>query len=92
MWVVNILIYTHLHIMMSSWGGPLKIHNIQEIVEIELMFEHICMFFFVVFLSSLQMIRKEETNNKKGESTKHITILYSSIMHVNSSLLLSVHQ
>ncbi len=52
--------------MTSSWGSPLEFHNIQEIVDIELMFEQICMF----FLSSLQMIRKEETNNKTGESTK----------------------
>ncbi len=25
--------------MMSSWGGPLEFHNIQEIADIELMFE-----------------------------------------------------
>ncbi len=31
------------------------------------------------------MIRKEETNNKTGESTK--LLLYNSKMHVNSSLL-----
>ncbi len=52
--------------MTSSWLGPLEFHNIQEIVDIQLMFELICMF----FLSSLQIIRKEETNNKTGESTK----------------------
>ncbi len=46
--------------MTSSGGGPLEFHNIQEIVDIELMFELTCMF----FLSSLQIIRKEETNNK----------------------------
>ncbi len=57
--------------MTSSWGGPLEFHNIQEIVDIKLIFELICMFFlFIHFLSSLQMIRKEETNNKTGESTK----------------------
>ncbi len=35
------------------------------------------------------MIRKEETNNKTGESTKvlSITILYSSKTYLNSSLL-----
>ncbi len=49
--------------MTSSWGGPLEFHNIQEIVDIELMFELFCMF-VLVFLSSLQIIRKEETNNK----------------------------
>ncbi len=32
--------------MTASWGGPLEFHNIQEIVDIELMFELICMFFF----------------------------------------------
>ncbi len=36
--------------MTPSWGGPLEFHNIQEIVDIELMFELICMFVFV-FLS-----------------------------------------
>ncbi len=54
--------------MASSGGGPLEFHNIQEILDIEMMFELICMFFFV-FLSSLQMIRKEKTNRKTGEST-----------------------
>ncbi len=47
-------------------GGPIQFHNIQEMVDIELTFELICM----LFLSSLQMIRKEETNNKTAESTK----------------------
>ncbi len=36
--------------MMSSWGGPLEFHNIQEIVDIELMFELICMFVCFLFL------------------------------------------
>ncbi len=58
--------------MTSSEGGPLEFHNIQEIVDIELMFELICMLFFVFvcILSSFQIIRKEETNNKTGENTK----------------------
>ncbi len=36
--------------------------HIQEIVDIKLMFELICMFFYllILFLSSLQMVRKEE--------------------------------
>ncbi len=53
--------------MTSSGGGPLEFDNIQEIVDIELMFEVICMFFCCcfVFLSSFQIIRKEETNNKQ---------------------------
>ncbi len=46
-------------------GGPIQFHNIQEMVDIELTFELICMF----FLSSLQMIRKEEIDNKTAEST-----------------------
>ncbi len=36
--------------MMSSRGGPLEFQNIQEIVDIELMFELICMFFFFFFI------------------------------------------
>ncbi len=68
--------------------GPLEFDNIQEIVDIELMFEVICMFFFF-FLSSFQIIRKEETNNKQEKVLNYyyITILYNSKTHVNSSLL-----
>ncbi len=64
--------------MTSTGGGPLEFHNIQEIVDIKLMFELICMFvcFFFVFLSSFQMIRKEEINNKTGESTKLLLCYY----------------
>ncbi len=62
--------------MMSSGGNPLEFHDIQEIVDIELMFELIFMFIFV-FLSSLQIIRKEETNNKTGESTKLLQYYYT---------------
>ncbi len=64
--------------MMSPGGGPLEFHNIQEIVDIELMFELIYMFFLCVFLSSFQIIRKEETNNKIGESTK-LLLYYNTI-------------
>ncbi len=60
------------------------ISNIQEIIDIEWMFELICMFFvclfvclFFVFLSSFQMIRKEETNNKTGESTTLLLYYYT---------------
>ncbi len=77
--------------MTSSWGGPLEFHYIQEIVDIELMFELIYMFIFIYsFLFSLQMVWKEETNNKTGELTKLLLnyyTLYSSKTHVNSSLL-----
>ncbi len=77
--------------MTSSGGGPLEFDNIQEIIDIELMFEVICMFFccFFVFLSSFQIIRKEETNNKQEKVLNYyyITILYNSKTHVNSSLL-----
>ncbi len=74
--------------MTSSGGGPLEFDNIQEIVDIELMFEVICMF-FVVFLSSFQIIRIEETNNKQEKVLNYyyITILYNSKTHVNRSLL-----
>ncbi len=64
--------------MTSSGGGPIQFHNIQAIVNIELMFELISMFFFIYsFLSSLQIIRKEETNNKTGESTKLLLYYYT---------------
>ncbi len=66
---------SNLHSMTSSWGGPLEFHNIQEI-DIELMFELICIFFFCCLFSSLQMIRNEETNNKTGESTKLFLYYY----------------
>ncbi len=45
------------------------ISDIQEIIDIEWLFELICMFFFV-FLSSLQMISKRGNNSKTGESSK----------------------
>ena len=68
--------------MTSSGGGPLEFHNIQEIVDIELMLEFIYMLFFnLFFLSSFQMIGKEETNNKIGESTK--LFLYYNTLVVN---------
>ncbi len=77
--------------MTSSGGSPLEFDNIQEIADIEMMFEVSCMFFFFffVFLSSFQIIRKEETNNKQEKVLNYyyITILYNSKMHVNSSLL-----
>ncbi len=71
--------YTHLICILwrQQGGGPLEFHNIQEIVDIKLMFELICMFVcFFVFLSSFQMIRKEEINNKIGESTKLLLYYY----------------
>ncbi len=55
------------------------ISNIQEIIDIEWLFELICMFLSIfiylslillVFLSSLQMIRKRGNNSKTGESSK----------------------
>ncbi len=63
--------------MTSPGDGPLGFHNIQEIVDIELMFELICMFFLFIFLSSFQIIRKKETNNKTGESTKVLLYYYT---------------
>ncbi len=64
--------------MTSSGGSPLEFHNIQEIVDIELMFEVICLC-FLVFLSSFQMIRKEEINSKTGESSK-LLLYYCAIV------------
>ncbi len=54
------------------------ISNIQEIIDIEWLFELICMF-FCVFLSSLQMIRKRGNNSKKGESSK-LLLYYCAIV------------
>ncbi len=71
----------NLHIMTSSWVVLLNfiIFRKVDIVDIELMFELICMFvcLFFVFLSSLQMIRTEETNNKTGKSTKLLLYYYT---------------
>ncbi len=59
--------------MTSSGGGPLEFHNIQEIVNIELMFKLICMLlFFLVSFYPHYKLSEEETNNKTGES---ITLL-----------------
>ncbi len=77
--------------MTSSGGSPLEFHNIQEIVDIELnelMFELICMFFFFVFLSSLQMIRKRGNNSKTGESSK-LLLYYCPILKYMSLFLIS---
>ncbi len=76
--------------MTSSGGGPLEFHNIQEMVDIELMFELICMFFlFILFYPHYKWSekRKPTIKQKKVQNYYYITILYSSKMHVNSSLL-----
>ncbi len=52
------------------------ISNIQEIIDIEWFFELICMFFFV-FLSSLQMIRKEEITVKQEKVVNYYYITVS---------------
>ncbi len=75
--------YTHLICILwrQQGGGPLEFHNIQEIVDIKLMFELICMFVcFFVFLSSFQMIRKRKSTIKQEKVLNYyyITILYSS--------------
>ncbi len=45
--------------MMSSRGSPLEFQNIQEIVDIELMFELICIFFvFFIIITNDQEKRK----------------------------------
>ncbi len=77
--------------MTSSGGGPLEFHNIQEIVDIELMFELICMllFFFLSFYPQSKLSEKRKLTIKQEKVLNHyyITILYSSKTHVNSSLL-----
>ncbi len=50
--------------MTSSGGGPREFYNIQEIVDIELMFEVICMF-FVVFLSFYPHSKLSEKRNQQ---------------------------
>ncbi len=74
--------------MTSSWAGPLEFHNIQEI-DIELMFELICIFFFVAFFPhyKLSEMRKPTIKQEKVHNYSYITILYSSKTHVTSSLL-----
>ncbi len=72
-------------------GGPLELHNIQEIVDIELTFELICMFvcflfFFYPHYKRLEK-RKPTIKQEKVQNYYYITILYSSKTHVNSSLL-----
>ncbi len=63
--------------MTSSLLFDQFISNIQEIIDIEWLFELICMFF--VFLSSLQMIKKRGNNSKTGESSK-LLLYYSAIV------------
>ncbi len=84
--------YTHLICILwrQQGGGPLEFHNIQEIVDIKLMFELICM--FVCFLSfyphsKWSEKRKSTIKQEKVLNYYYITILYSSKTHVNSSLL-----
>ncbi len=72
--------------MASSGGGPLEFHNIQEILDIELMFELICMFFFCLFIL-ITNDQKRENQQENRRKYNIITILYSSKTHVNSSLL-----
>ncbi len=84
--------YTHLICILwcQQGGGPLEFHNIQEIVDIKLMFELIYM--FVCFLSfyphsKWSEKRKSTIKQEKVLNYYYITILYSSKTHVNSSLL-----
>ncbi len=73
--------------MTSSWGGPLTFHNIQKVVDIELKFELIGMFFFFYPHYKLSENRKPTIKQEKVHNYYYITILYSSKTHVNSSLL-----
>ncbi len=64
------------------------ISNIQEIIDIEWLYELISMFYLslfiylfilLVFLSSLQMIRKKGYNSKTGQSSK-LLLYYCAIV------------
>ncbi len=62
--------------MTSSLLFDQFICNVQEIIDIEWLFELICMFFV---LSSLQMIGKRGNNSKTGESSK-LLLYYCAIV------------
>ncbi len=54
--------------MTSSGGGPINFHNIQEIVDIELMFELISMFFlFILFYPHYKLSEKRKPTIKQGK-------------------------
>ncbi len=61
--------------MMSSGGGPLEFDNIQEIVDIELMFEVICMFFLSFYLHSKWSEKRNQ--QQTGESSKLLLYYYT---------------
>ncbi len=64
--------------MTSSLLFDQFISNIQKIIDIEWLFELICMLFFV-FLSSLHIIRKRGNNSKRGDSSK-LLLYYCAIV------------
>ncbi len=51
--------------MTSSRGGPLEFHNIQEIVDIELMVELICMFLSIYLFILLVFLSTNDQENRK---------------------------
>ncbi len=53
--------------------------HIQEILDIKLMFELICMFFIYLFYfyPHYKWSEKRKTNNKTGESTKRLLNYYT---------------
>ncbi len=76
--------------MTSSWGGPLEFHNIQEILDIELIFELICMFVcfcLFILITKRSEKRKSTIKQEKAQHFYYITTLYNSKTHVTSSLL-----
>ncbi len=77
--------------MTSPGGDPLELHNIQEIVDIDLMFKLICMFFFYLFFFyphyKWSKKRKPTIKHDKLQHYFYINILYSSKTHVTISLL-----
>ncbi len=67
--------------MTSTGGGPLEFHNIQEIVDIKLMFELICMFvLFFVFLALIPNDQEKRKSTVKWEESSKLLLYYSAIV------------
>ncbi len=68
--------FTHLICILwrQQGGGPLEFHNIQEIVDIKLMFELICM--FVCFFSLFILIPNDQEKRKSTVKREKVVIYY----------------
>ncbi len=75
---IIIILYSGKTHVTSSLLFDQFISNIQEIIDIEWLFELICMFSFV-FLSSLQIIRKRGNNSKTRENSE-LLLYYCAIV------------